>query len=467
MPRCKLMIVGEAGVGKTSLLSLLTGEDFNPKHKETEGVDTDFVNTFTIRTDTWEKRAFKYYRLDEEYKEISARKLAKILPDSKPPVVKPIKQPVSHSSLKKQFDTLMMKLTQQPSQVLEPAKLKLSSRQKFVNIQPIMSTPFQSATLPVLQPTTLPMLQPRPTHQRVTIPQLVSTPPPTTKKDNVHPTHNLNPAVNYPEERPPETFPSEEPSQNAPSDLDSNQTAIYKLAMKLKKQNLADDIQYPLKFSSFDFAGQDHYKPMHHCFISSRAVYVVAFNVRHLLDEQQKNQCIEELKFWVNTIYVYTDAKVVLVGTHQGPYEPESLMVLTSDEKKYIKKIMTENFDKMAYAGQLQFFDDEIIATVENSIRGDDSKNGSGADVIREKLSNLGDHHPGNKDDFPVSYLQLELHIFKERQNARIGLVCREEVESWAKKYEIDDPLVPLRFFHDIGIIIDPSKLIYSCKICA
>ena len=462
MPRCKLMILGEAGVGKTSLLSVLTGEDFNPEHNETEGIDTDLVNTFTIRTDTWEKRAMKYYLLHEEYKEIAAGVLAKFWADNKSTTVKSSKQkavivPDNSIALKQQFDMLKKKYTQQQSQSVPP-KPKAASRPRVSEMQSSMSSPFHN-----VQPNLTIMNQPPP-HQPFSLPQPVPSrapPLPVMREKDVRPAptplQSNPPSV---KEMRPVTSPLANPSQNVPSDPNSTQKDIFKLATKRRKQNITEIPNLPLKFSSFDFAGQKHYKPMHHCFISSRAVYVVAFNVRHLLKKEHK--CIEELKFWVNSIHVYTDAKMVLVGTHRGPYNvpgPKHLNALTPEEDKYIKAIMKKHFDRKDYVQQLQFFENSIIATVENSIRGDDSESGNGADIIREKLSDLGDDHSGNKDDLPISYLQLELHIFMERQDGLHSLVSREDVADWASQYGIDDSSVPLKFFHDIGTIIDPSKL--------
>ena len=201
---------------------------------------------------------------------------------------------------------------------------------------------------------------------------------------------------------------------------------------------------------------------MHHCFLTSRAVYVVAFNVRHLLDDQQ-HKCIQELKFWINSIHIYTDdtAKIVLVGTHRGPYPgihgKNHLDPLTSEQEETIHMVMEENFNKECYASQISWFendriDDGIIAMVENSLRGDDS----GANAIRDKLLELGDQYPGNNDDLPTSYLRLEQKIFEERKQNTF--LSREEVVGWARKFDIDDPAVTLTFFHDIGTIIDPSE---------
>ena len=71
---------------------------------------------------------------------------------------------------------------------------------------------------------------------------------------------------------------------------------------------------------------------MHHCFITSRAIYVVAFNTCQLLSGDQ-TVVIQELKFWTN---VHTNAKVVLVGTHKGPYHGASGTDLSEKEKKTI-----------------------------------------------------------------------------------------------------------------------------------
>ena len=81
MPRCKLVILGEAGVGKTNLLNLLTGEKFVSTHEETEGVDISLVNTFDIDTKTWKKSAG--VGGDDEYRRIAATEIASHLKDTK------------------------------------------------------------------------------------------------------------------------------------------------------------------------------------------------------------------------------------------------------------------------------------------------------------------------------------------------------------------------------------------------
>ena len=467
MPRCKLMILGEAGVGKTSLLSLLTGESFNPNHDETEGVDTDFVRTSNICSDTWKKKAMEG---DEEYKDVAAKQLAQMLPDKEEPVKHQKKRahvPPTHASLKEQFEYLVKKYTKQKEYIPpqpKPAKSKQARtgghHQLPVQPNPPLRLPPVYPTLPPV-PNALfnqPVITRPPSEANHTVTHIMRPPPVTTP--SVPP-----PApIQEPRRRLP-TPPAPQPSLTTSTDPDYTQTDIMRRAVKLKKSKKSSDkqVELPLKFSSFDFAGQKHYKPMHHCFLTSRAVYVVAFNVRHLLSEQQE-KCIRELKFWINSIHIYTDddAKIVLVGTHRGPYPGshgnKCLDALTSEEQENIHTIMKDNFDKRCYVSRVSWFeldamDEKIVAMVENSLTGVDG----GANVIRQKLFELGDQYPGNNDDLPTSYLRLEHKIFEERKQK--NLISRKEVMRWAREYGIDDPTVALTFFHDIGTIIDPSKL--------
>lgn len=475
MPRCKLMILGEAGVGKTSLLSLLTGEDFNPHHEETEGVDLDFLRTSNICSVTWEKKAMEG---DEEYKEVAAKQLALALPDKEEPVKhkkkKQAKTP-SLTSLRQHLNSLVRKYNdknKEPVIAPQPKPRQTHTSGHFpvqhnpkpfhAPYQPLFSSsvPFNHQPIYTHNPSVAqqPMMSP------VAPPATIAPPRTSTSTSTtiVPSTPTSTPRL---EGKKKERTPQQQPSQPTSTDPDHVNTAdIFRRAVKLKKSKSSDkQTELPLKFSSFDFAGQKHYKPMHHCFLTSRAVYVVTFNVRHLLDDQCHNECIQEVKFWVNSIHVYTDddAKIVLVGTHRGPYlgidGVGSLDELTLEQKKTIHETMKENFNKRCYVSKISWFEndnkDEIIAMVENSIR----ENGSGADVIRQKLLDLGNKHHGNKDDLPTSYLRLEQHIFEKRKQN--SLISREEVERWAnKEIGIDHPAVALTFFHDIGIIIDPSK---------
>ena len=57
IPRCKLLILGEQEVGKTSVFKRLVGKGFNPKQERTHGIDDAIVDTIDDRLvsmDQWE-----------------------------------------------------------------------------------------------------------------------------------------------------------------------------------------------------------------------------------------------------------------------------------------------------------------------------------------------------------------------------------------------------------------------------
>ena len=379
MPRCKLMILGEAGVGKTSLLSLLTGEPFNPNHNETEGVDTDFVCTSNICSMTWRKKAMEG---DEEYKDVAAKQLVQILPDKEEPIKlqkKKVNVP-THATLKEQFELLVKKYTKQNESTTLPPKPEQTHSSGYHQLPayPIILTPVPKVAIQPADPHPPP---PEPTHL------------PTTPRAPSLTAPSVPPSAPRQEPKKQRTTPpaSQQPSHTTPvADPDHMQIEIMRRAVKLKTLKFDRQADLPLKFSSFDFAGQKHYKPMLHCFLTSRAVYVVVFNVHHLLNEQ-RDKCISELKFWINSIHIYTDddAKIVLVGTHRGPYPGirgnNHLDPLTSKQQETIHTIMENNFDKDCYASRVSWYynmdetKETIVAMVENSQRGKDS----GADVIR------------------------------------------------------------------------------------
>ena len=79
---------------------------------------------------------------------------------------------------------------------------------------------------------------------------------------------------------PPPGPPSAPPQPATISRFDAQQ--IGNIARSGKAKSIKD---LPISFHALDFAGQKLYRPMHHCFITHRAMYIVVFNLQELVKQ--------------------------------------------------------------------------------------------------------------------------------------------------------------------------------------
>ena len=467
MPRCKLVILGEAGVGKTNLLNLLTGEKFVPTHERTEGVEISLVTTFDIDAKTWKKSPGE--KGNEEYRKIAATEVASQLKDTKPDDKKNVLP--TPELLHKKFNSIMRKYfepTPHSKHNLKPTTATRSVASSHFpkpvrHVDDHVQTPrVRFAEQPFEQKSLSVKANAKATEKHSVSVSVRPTNPQSThslSQDDVA-AASLMPSPSSMQDmaaRTADTQPSE--LTNIPRSDVPLYTIIFREA---SKQKSTEPLTLHLKLTSFDFAGQEHYKSMHPCFMTSRAVYIVTFNARDLLPEaENKDQCEEEIKYWVNSIVVHisTDARVILVGTHRGPYNgADGFNMLTEEQEIDINEGL-KNLLKKTKSVFSFFKGDRIMALVESSI--ENNEDISGAKVVREKLQSLGEGHPSNKDDLPLSYLRLESKIFEERSKRsenKSYLIPHDEVKQWAKDLGIEDIKVALDFLHDIGIIVNPSK---------
>lgn len=472
MPRCKLVILGEAGVGKTNLLNLLTGERFVHTHEETEGVDISLVTTFDIDTQTWKKSTGGGG--DDEYRRIAATEIASQLKDTKPDDKTSMSPTVE--SLQQAFHSIMKRYTQPPkpksfataSHHSRPAGRNIryhgdhdeTQRTLFseppVEFEPRQVQTMELSTKSVEKKDNVHTANPRPARTQSRVDNATGTPSDT----NVPSLPSATPSASTKQT---DTGGSKPQPSSAPTGTPTSGSQFYTIILRQAlREKSSEPLTLHLKLTSFDFAGQKHYRSMHPCFMTSRAVYIVTVNARHLLSEEKCKQCVGEINYWVNSILVHTnkDARVILVGTHRGPYSgaDDSFEKLTEKEKSSIDGRLKEDLKDHSV---FSFFeDDRIMALVESSI--ENNEDASGAKVVRKKLQNLGEFHPSNKDELPLSYLRLESKIFAKRSENKLFLIAHDEVVKWANDSDIEDVNVALDFFHDIGIIVNPSKKLVS-----
>ncbi|XP_072041067.1 uncharacterized protein [Amphiura filiformis] len=237
-----------------------------------------------------------------------------------------------------------------------------------------------------------------------------------------------------------------------------------------------------LLLSIWDFAGQDIFYTTHQVFLSSRAVYVVVFDLSLDLDKPAPVQnfeerlqdleetltkdheftCLEFLHYWMHSIYAYTTSNansdstarkqltppVFVVGTHKN-----SVPGVSATEKQRQIEI---KFKKIRQSLQNKPYKQHIVLTfyaIENDI----------GQVQDDEISRLRRHveevslsEPYIEERIPLRWLQFEQAISVQIRQ-EVHYLNLNEVTQLASTYQIDSSqelFVMLQFYHDLGHIV-------------
>ena len=232
-----------------------------------------------------------------------------------------------------------------------------------------------------------------------------------------------------------------------------------------------------LHLNTYDFAGQKEYRPMHHCFITRRSIYLVVFNLQNLIARGQKEGCsesLEEIRYWLNSIHahIYSGSddekmkRVFLVGTHMSPKNLEQGKQITEEGLEQIHKLLKDTFydddHHNRFANHLQFpgLNNRIFAAIENSYDGPDERKASGAEALQQKLTQTSQCLEFLKEKYPLLWLRFEAQLMRMREEKQQGktsqVVKRSEVIQCAQQcgiMEEEEINLALQFFHDTGTI--------------
>ena len=506
MPRCSLLILGEEHVGKTSLYRLLVKKGFNPEQESTRGIDDNEVDTVDMRSvnmDNWEEKPKedREAQVNRTYVEGIGDLLHKMLPDKKtnPNPYVPDKV-LSEEELRRKLENLERELSdisserevhhnahlpRQPVTKAEPVSKVPTSRKVTINTR---DAPTVAKEQKVKQPAPYSQQsaghrkeQPRPKPQE-----------PPSKDDEQVVTSTTGPSsvksTSAPkaEPLPVDSKPKEE--SDAPSISRRDSESINSMLKAKKKQ--PKYVKPKLELKALDFAGQKQYRPMHHCFITRRAMYLVVFDLQKMIEciENTKSGSvdtrvadgnvpyspIEQMRYWLYSIHAHIFPpeesdymrRVCLVGTHRSP---EGMRSITDDElKKIDKRLRNEFSDDDRCTNLFHYMESRMIfAAVENSIDGKENEDRvkSGAADLQHELKQVSQKLKFLDEDHPLIWLLFEQRLLEMRrqlltENAPL-FVTEEKVKEVAKSRGIDDDRsceLALNFFHDTGKLIRLSK---------
>ena len=240
-----------------------------------------------------------------------------------------------------------------------------------------------------------------------------------------------------------------------------------------------------LQLNTLDFAGQKNYRPMHHCFITRRAMYLVIFNLQDMIEYVERLEKsepsaesgpnpVEEVRYWLHSIHAHIyppdqpeeskakddrHRRVSLVGTHCNPGNGKRALT-PQDLHKIEEKLREELEEDDRCVNHLRKTKPVCLFTaVENSLPRKDLN--SGALPLQDHLSSITKSLDFLEEVYPVSWLRFEARLIKMGQaTTQRGCVLESEVAEEAKRRgvieeSLDDALT---FFHDTGKLILLSK---------
>lgn len=506
IPYCGLLILGREQVGKTSLYRQLVGKEFKPDLESTKGIDNKTVNTVDRRVvDIERAEAWQEKEGTDIGEQFGDAVINTVVPDLHVKPEEPKEEVVVGVGLRE----LLKQIERIDNQLIE---LKRAAEAVRMALPPPAFQPPLPASVQSQHPSQPSRQQPRaPRPARIhreeeeTTPQPEETPHrlipslPADAQEPQTPTQPARPPRQEVERSPPRQVsedpapPSEElpatppPDEPPPERTESsgmlNRRQSSRIGNIVKGKQLFREKEPALVLNALDFAGQKEYRPMHHCFITRRAMYVVVFKIPDLLAADKKSDSIEEVRYWIHSIHAHiyppdesmkgADEKVrrvFLVGTHRGEEK------LSQEHFKEINNLIDDKLinDNRCVNHicpvELPEYGSAFFVPVENSL--DMNKKGncylveSGTKPLQEKIRALSKDPkrlPFLHEPHPIKWLKFEEDLKDLSRSRRPPIVEIAEVKEIAVQCQIseeDMQDLALHFFHDTGKIICLSESI-------
>ena len=443
IPYSGLLVLGEEEVGKTSLLRQLLDMKFLPDLDRTRGIDNNAVSTLDSRSIDAEKWCVEKSEGASVSKRFGDAVLGVVVPELS-----------SASDQQTQSESVISATTSSPLEHEPQEDIDHPD-----TAHPDVPTFFDQAS---------PSSKALPNNTEPVSQAAESKPAAPVPKD---PSTTLQIA--------PTTIKPPDPSYTA---LSAEQMS--KIDRVVTGEEAFQMMEPSLVLNTLDFAGQPEYKPMHHCYITPRGLFIVVFKIPDMLKyldkpRKAKRNPLDGVFYWIRSIaaHIYStgdDDKVVkqilLVGTHRGNSRRQRKALLKID--RYLKKELIENAASRRYVDYIHLMESELecFIPVENSLdyrRGSSYRQDSGIQLVQDTVIAMSKSLPFLNEEYPIKWLKLEERIkllhndgaYKEGDLAPIMDV--QELKDLAKKCGIDSneqQELALDFFNACGKIIYLSE---------
>lgn len=485
IPYCGLLILGKQKVGKTSLYRQLVKKPFKIDLVSTRGIDNNIVDTVEKRPlgvvkGKWQEKDREPDR-NERFIDGLSNELMGALPQKPAPeaaedvevmgvgVLLAKIQDIVARVVKEKEEKALRVVSQpvlptttafQPSAPATPPAKKQPTTPKIPRVKTATARPkAPKVAHKAALPTTRPVAAPRKATERPPPREKVQ-PDPTPPQDSDDPN---DPRMPVEEDH---LIPRLEPWEGVKIN-------------DMVRSGVQDKKEPSLLLNTLDFAGQEVYRPMHYCFISRRALYVIVFKIPDMLEfierEPDNNVIIEEVRYWIHSIHarIYPPEELVekedkkmnrvfLVGTHRGDKSTEDLLKIDAVMKESL--IMCETDHCVNHIHRRPTCDENLkfFFPVENSIDFQVSEENylkeSGTKFFQEEVETKCEGLAFLNEDHPLKWLKFEESL-EQRDIARScsPVMSLEEVKGFARRAGIVEEVfqdLALKFLHDTGKII-------------
>ena len=479
MPRCNLIVLGEQEVGKTSLLRLLMKKKFIPNLDRTRGIDNNHVgvvDTKAICSKEW-KEVNPLDQVNKEYAVSLVEQLG--LVNGKisagrnkegrrtTPALNRITLSQEVENASRLIDRVKLESQYSPPLQFQAFSSSVKNRE-FIDKLP--KPPRDTL------PTDHPMQQKLPRRREDEVPH----------KDLKALASNKSKPV--PQQQPfQDTLSNQQALSKATPEPPKSEQPLsrsmrrYLVSAAKRKQK---EVEPHLNLNTLDFAGQKIYRPMHHCFIVRRAIYLVVFNLQEVqksLDSEDpdKENAVQEISYWLHSIHAHVHKickdpglkRVILVGTHRDPSKEQTI---TKEGMIKIEKYLEKKFSHGPISNDLRFVypiednesdeDDEkkgeVFAAVENSIDSPKPKarEESGASLIQSEIQKAWDDLPFKGEQYPTTWLRFEAKLHRMTPISRLDDIKKLALDFHIGENGEEEVELALGFFHDTGALIYFSK---------
>ena len=465
IPRCNFLILGEERVGKTSLYHLLVQKPFNPNQDSTRGIDNAIVDTVDTRhvgVEDWAEK--DEHTVEQHADQQFVQGVIGALP----------------SDLFAQSDS--------PTPTVTESELQEEISKLEPEIQQILTAKKNPPILTEVQPTQpedQPQAQPTQLEERAAPESQV--PKKTSGDSHTQAEAQLSDLSHSTDGKDPSTSnQSTQPARAVPKVSSRHAKLIDQELMAAPSKEKKEPV---LLLNTLDFAGQKQYRPMHHCFLSRRAMYLVVFNLQHVIRylEQKSQQSVpsgmkvsnpfEEIRYWLHSIHAHTlpavpgkvnepMKNVCLVGTHRAPPDQRKGRHIEDDEVKEINDvIMDEIHADDRCSSHLHLMGpngDRVFIAVENSM---EDREASGAKALQNQIKTMSQGLSFLGEEYPVIWFRFDSELTRLKESLKrkkSSLVVKEEevlkIATHCGITDRDGQLLALEFFHETGKIVCLSK---------